>query len=374
MVMMHELAHCLEMNHRKKFWEVRNTYARELRELWGKGYTGDGFWGKGKTVLSEEYENERPVPTEAMPSGLCGGTFRSRRKRRRKDKVDSLSYQERKERRIARKFGVNGVALGGDEEARVKLEYGQKKVKAKPRVAGSARGRELRAAAALARFGQQKEEEATKDEMNKEEAEEGSGSESEDGDTADEGKEAVNFDGSRILDGKGQSMARVCEDDDGDDSYVKQEMQELQNLEHVESDAGPTLTRQSVSSDSESVNHGQIGDHIPESTIAMTQPVSYQANLSQGSPLAEDSSDASPATPIIRPSPNQPVDGIINCNVCSMANESSAATCLACSHVLNTAKVPGHWRCKSDNCANSQYINVSDNILCSVCGKRRQEL
>lgn len=43
MVMIHELAHCKQMNHSKFFWQVRNTYSDELRELWQKGYSGDGF-------------------------------------------------------------------------------------------------------------------------------------------------------------------------------------------------------------------------------------------------------------------------------------------------------------------------------------------
>jgi len=42
MVMMHELAHCMQMNHSGAFWKVRNQYAEELRGLWANGYTGMG--------------------------------------------------------------------------------------------------------------------------------------------------------------------------------------------------------------------------------------------------------------------------------------------------------------------------------------------
>ncbi|KAI4102531.1 MAG: hypothetical protein L6R37_004358 [Teloschistes peruensis] len=218
MVMMHELAHCLQMNHGRDFWKVRNQFARELKELWGKGYTGDGFWGRGKTLLSDQYDNQGSWEEEVMPERLCGGTYRTRRGRKRKRgevKTEELTYAERKQRRIERKFGKNGQALGSEEETRVKLENG-KKSKGKPRVAGSARGRELRAAAALARFGQQKEEEEVKREENLDWSETASEDDLEDV-KSEEG--AIDIDGSRLLDSKGRDIVKVCEDEDQDDVH-----------------------------------------------------------------------------------------------------------------------------------------------------------
>ncbi len=143
MVMMHELAHCLHMNHGRDFWKTRNLYAEELRGLWRKGYTGDGFWGRGKTLVeSEGGGHQEGWEAEVMPERLCGGTFKTRRGTKRKRggvKVEELlTWKVKKERRIERKFGRNGQPLGGEEEVRVKLEKGQK-VKGKPRVAGSSR-------------------------------------------------------------------------------------------------------------------------------------------------------------------------------------------------------------------------------------------
>ncbi|KAL8933441.1 MAG: hypothetical protein Q9216_006358 [Gyalolechia sp. 2 TL-2023] len=171
-----------------------------------------------------------------MPERLCGGTFRTRRGRKRKrdgvKKEEGLSYVEQRQRRIERKFGKDGKLLGGEEEARVKLENGRKP-KGKPRVAGSARGRELRAAAALARFGAQKEEEVKKEEApDTDSGETESGSDLQD---AEPEKEALDLNGSKLLDSKGRGMVKVCEDEDQDDVYVKQEMDELHNLTHVES-------------------------------------------------------------------------------------------------------------------------------------------
>ncbi|KAI9844658.1 MAG: hypothetical protein M1838_002077 [Thelocarpon superellum] len=160
MVMMHELAHCKEMNHGRGFWAVRDGYAAELRALWAKDYTGDGFWSRGQPLLSSEYTTTSLAADDPTPDSLCGGIYRTassgRKRKRGKPKNvaaarPALTYAERQQRRIARKFGTNGVALGEDQTARVAWHKG-KKVKGKPRVAGSARGRELRAAAALARF------------------------------------------------------------------------------------------------------------------------------------------------------------------------------------------------------------------------------
>ena len=159
--MMHELAHCVQMNHGREFWKVCNAYKAELKGLWAKSYTGDGLWGRGQTLLSGEYHCGGRMEDEILPANLCGGTFRSSRRRKRKSGDAGLkeTYAEAQQRRIKKKFGVNGQALGEDEETKLRLEKG-KKVKGKPRVAGSARGRDLRAAAALARIDQVKEEDA----------------------------------------------------------------------------------------------------------------------------------------------------------------------------------------------------------------------
>lgn len=353
----------MQMNHSAAFWKVRNQYAEELRSLWSKDYTGDGFWGRGTTLLSEQYESTRPQVPEVMPRNLCGGTFRSRgrKRKRRADGPDSksLTYAERQQRRIAKKFGTNGIALGDDEETRVKLEYGVK-VKAKPKVAKSVRGRELRAAAALARFGQQKEEEIAK----------ADGSTENDSDTEDEydatdaGQEALDFNGSRILDGQGNSMVKVCEDQDTDDAHVKEEMQELQDLETPRPSSGKLskdrLSEASASSGPPSRNenpqvtsrHTVNGSHI----TSPGQPRSTSSNRKDsghGLPRSEEASQ------------------VATCSICSVDNESSAITCMVCSHVLDTSKVHGYWRCQNTSCSGTEFINADDSALCGLCGARR---
>ena len=372
---MHELAHCMQMNHSAAFWKTRNQYADELRGLWSRNYTGDGFWGKGKTLLSERYEDPRPQAPETMPRNLCGGTFRSRGRRKRKRRSGaegpdskSLTYAQRQQRRVAKKFGVNGVTLGDDEDTRVKLEYGVK-VKAKPKVAKSVRGRELRAAAAQARFGLQKEEEeSAKAEVSTENDEE-TEDEYEVTDGGQE-EEARDVNGSRILDGQGNGMVKVCEEQDADDTHVKQEMQELQELETLRprSSGQPLKDAPSEASASSALQMPVNEDAQTTSTPA--------ANASQIDSAEQDKSP--PSTPKASdyrgPLPSNEVSkAAITCPICSMSNEPSSITCIACSHVLDTTKVHGYWRCPnpSCSCSGTAFINADDSAFCGVCGAHR---
>src|SRR5262249_13755908 len=155
--MMHELAHNLQMNHGKYFWAERNKFANEIKDLWAKGYTGDGLWGNGRTLADlEAVRGNNILPSAELATlPVCGGTFRSRPRKRKRGGAgrQELTWKEKRDRRIEKKFGKNGQALGEDEGARMLLEIGKNgTVGGKPRVANSKRGRELRAAAALARF------------------------------------------------------------------------------------------------------------------------------------------------------------------------------------------------------------------------------
>ena len=392
MVMMHELAHCVQMNHSGAFWKVNNQFKGELRELWGKGYTGEGLWGRGQTLLSGEYDTGRNLENEILPTNLCGGSFRSsgRGKRKRGREKPKENYAERQQRRIKRKFGVNGVALGEDDDTKVKLEKGMKP-KGKPRVAGSKRGRELRAAAALARFDQVKNE-SPKDESlfsdSETESEENNGN----------GAEAFNPDGTRLRDGNGRGMIKVCEDADRDDVHVKQELQELQYLNSVHPD---TQTR-------ETINVNGSGTHVTDhgsgssSRLSARRPdlINTQASESglrmEDIPLYDKSKDRSISRTksaeaeqvtsrsldgLRKPSSSKCQDTAdhrlqaseLICPICSMANESTSLLCIACSHVLDTGKVPQYWRCQSSACKDSEYINAADCGLCGVCGARNSQ-
>ena len=366
MVMMHELAHCLQMNHGREFWKVNTGFKGELKTLWQKGYTGEGLWGRGRTLLSGEYDRGSRAEDEVLPAQLCGGAFRSRRRRRRRrntngpSSLPEESNAEKKRRRIEKKFGVNGVALGGNEETRVKLEYGQK-VKGNPRVANSSRGRELRVAAALARFGEQKvEEEQKEDAKTKVDISFGDtiGTDDEYED-AEDGPRALDLDGSEIKDSQGLSMIRVCEGEDQNDSDVKQEMEELRDLDVVHFDESSNHQMDAISTSTNGVEAAGKGSRIPpiQSSVP-TVPTSSDLldSAEAGGALVQNGNHSSQLT---------------SCPICSMANEPAAMLCVACSHVLDTKKITKHWRCQSDACKESQYINSADNSLCGVCGARR---
>ncbi|MCJ1336273.1 hypothetical protein MMC09_001549 [Bachmanniomyces sp. S44760] len=445
MVMIHELAHCAQMNHGAGFWKVRNAFAGELRELWARGYLGDGLWGRGRSLETAVWMNvSGPVTTGLEPRSLCGGTFRSfRRGRKRKRAGDAgekpkVSYAERQQRRIAKKFGTNGVALGDDEITRVKLEDG-KRPKGKPKVAGSARGRELRAKAALARFEEQKVK-GEEDSKVKDEGDLGTdtGDDEDDyeDDLVDQTKEALDFNGRKMLDGQGNGMIKVCEDEDVNDVNVKEEMQELQDINDIE--AVPSDTKPDPDRDPDP-NPNTQDLHIKQekdtninnnnNTINKTQPLKPKTktttttaprpkpppslpreqnhNPSKRTPKSTHSQPSTsrsttPTPTPKRPLPPQPPSKI--CPICTSLLPPSTtpttphpAICPNCSHVLNPALVPNTWVCANADTnvngnangnviaggggngresgnggCNTAYRNAGDCGVCGVCGMKRR--
>ncbi|KAI9892984.1 MAG: hypothetical protein M1814_000868 [Vezdaea aestivalis] len=336
MVMMHELAHCKQMNHSGAFWKVRNNYADEIRQLWSKDYVGEGLWGRGKMLTTGSKSAETDLEKETLPSSLCGGTFRSNRRKRKRGpekEKSKLSYAERKQRRIARKFGVNGVALGEDEVTKNKLENG-KKIKGKPRVAGSARGRELRAAAALARFEKIKEESDCTTEDNLES--------SSDDDSDYESFDTTNEDDTgtttNLRDAKGFNMVKVCENEDPDDDFVKQEVNELRNFGTSKKTDNPTA---------------QAG---PALLLAKDNKPQRQPSHSKQSTTKEQHIDKEIATKA-------------TCLLCSFDNEPNSFICMACSNVLDSHALSDTWKCQRNTCKDSKFLNSGDSGVCGICGR-----
>ena len=403
MVMMHELAHNMHMNHGKGFWAERNKFSNELRELWGKGYTGEGFWGNGRTLESlQAAAGNNTIPSQELADlQVCGGTFRSRgRKRKRARGQQDLTRKEKRDKRIEKKFGKNGKALGEDEGRRMMLEVGKKGiVGGKPRVANSKRGRELRAAAALARFGTNNTESET---VKEEDVGDGSEYEDEYDDVDVKAEDARDVNGQRLLDHMGFGMLRVCGDEheDGQDVHIKQEMDDLMGFgispkgQPMPASRSPSRGRTTTGFDSrQPVRNPPRPQQDTTGKAAWADPEQSIYNMPQhrGSPTPSSSSsrtlssesnkkDASytnfSTTPSVvsdQEATPAAVLSTVNCPICSMANDRLNLTCTACAHVIDSKKAPRHWRCSSEVCQGSEYVNADDCGVCGVCGTRRQQ-
>ncbi|OAL46210.1 WLM-domain-containing protein [Pyrenochaeta sp. DS3sAY3a] len=363
MVMVHELAHCKQMNHSKAFWKVRDEYAVDLRALWGKGYTGEGLWGRGRDLVTGVVQMSEGDVAD-VPEHLCGGTYGRRARKRKRGAKDkpTVSYAERKQRRILKKFGAGGQALGADDDIKVKLEGGVPK-KGKPRVAGSARGRDLRAAAALARFDTAKKEEAI---VKKEETPSDSETEDEFMEGDQEGA-AVDVDGKKMFDDKGRALIKICEDDDDDrDGDAKRELEEIQGFaaQHASSKKSrppsipPAISKpvgKTTSSKDETTP--KTSKHQHKSSAQITDLREHWKRRPE-----PPSQSLPPAH--IPPAPAQHV----TCPLCSCANETASLTCVTCAHVLDLQRAPDGWKCMGRSCVGSEYVNAGDAGVCGVCG------
>ena len=377
MVMMHELAHCKQMNHSGYFWKVRNGYAKELRELWEKRYTGEGFWARGQTLLSGQYTNDAVPDAAFQPKHLCGGTFRSTgRKRKRKgtgkgggeDKgtgKPKISYAERKQRRILKKFGTGGNVLGDDAgvikgEGVEGMSRAGGKTRGKPRVASSKRGRELRAAAALARFEKVND---SNDSVKDEESSDSDTSDTEGESNATDTKPAVDLNGKKLTDYKGFGLIKVCEGEQEHDEDVKREMEELRE---VDKSCG-----EPVAADA-SESRLPAGQKVKvENDTSMDDQSSQEASLFNIPEVDKLPTYETHTTLDTNKSENNISLPRVECPVCSLVNDGDAILCCACFNVLDTSKMADHWRCQSRSCHGSYFINPGDFVACGICGTVR---
>jgi hypothetical protein len=312
-----------------------------------------------------------------------------------------LSYAEKQQRRIAKKFGTQGSTLGEDQNSRAILEEG-KKIRSKPRVASSARGRELRAAAALQRFENQTANNQLKE---VDDAPDGSESES-DYDEPEIGEEAIDRDGKKIVDSKGRGMVQVCksEEDIGESEDMRREMRELQEVDQSRDE--PVLINAGGSANPIVQSTGQgsivIASESDEEDVSLKRDSKLKAPLKnrvlssgpgskpaeKGAPqkalpdtafgsskkskrLSQITSTANAGSRLYPSELSGSPVRMTDCQVCSMSNDLSSLTCIACMNVLRPDKFEDHWRCQSLACQGGKYINAGDCGVCGVCGVRR---
>ena len=419
MVMMHELAHCKQMNHSRYFWQARNKFAEAMQGLWAQKYTGEGLWGRGQDLENGSFVHDHMPDNADIPEHLCGGTYRRRGKKRKRGQdgaeQSKMTYAEKQQRRIKRKFGKHGDGhdLGEDELVRGALERGKRQY-GKPRVANSKRGRELRANAALARFEVAKQQSQTPEPQQDDDSETESESDDEYGDSIPILEKL-----GEVTDQEGHHFFKV--DEGGEDDGGEGPRDEMNELKLLATDAPATKSREvdglatntggvkngTKPSYDESENEDELDGLVTNiASIKKGTELSYddsetedefdeEASLKQERrPKPEDANTAhtEPSTNSDSPPTDTSVSGgwsfaTINnaqsegdhstgppgsnraiCLVCTLENNPSSPTCMACANVLKSKLLSNHWRCKSDACKGNKYINSPDAGRCGLCG------
>lgn len=268
------------------------------------------------------------------------------------------------------------MTVGEDLATKTALENG-KSNPSKPKVASSKRGRDLRAAAALARFEVNKEAPGMKDEdlVTDSEAESLVDDEVY---IKPEPDDALDLDGSRLVDKKGRGMVKVCGDEDSDNEDAKREFEELRGMESIDRyfkpdgsskvrrEAGGGLvpngvesskSRKPIQIDSDEENkHTSKTTSMIKKELLLSPPVPSTSTAKQSNPKA--STSTAPSTPSA-------------CPICSLENPPLSLTCTVCANVLRPEHVTGSWKFKAEMCKEGLYINAGDVAFCGVCGERK---
>lgn len=169
-------------------------------------------------------------------------------------------------------------------------------------------------------------------------------------------------------------MIRVCGNEDEDDAHVKQEMDELRDLEVPEG----TASTRTDPEEAETTDEEEDSLPVPEPRRASTSDTARLTSSRDTNDLSRPPEKPSQADVERResvdisskPSSSSDVKEV-TCPICSMGNSPGSLLCLACSHVLDPSKVVGSWQCTRGTCTGSAYLNAGDCGICGVCGERK---
>ncbi|GAA5950040.1 hypothetical protein JCM3765_004173 [Sporobolomyces pararoseus] len=96
------------VDHSHYFQNVNKQIRQALSTLRQKGYTGDGFYGTGRTLIPDYQGNDARLATDEIPTYTCGGALKKvRRRRPRVPNPDSTS-KPRRARGSAVTLGTTG--------------------------------------------------------------------------------------------------------------------------------------------------------------------------------------------------------------------------------------------------------------------------
>jgi hypothetical protein len=187
----------------------------------------------------------------------------------------------------------------------------------------------LRAAAALSRFEPKKEEPQIKEEHLVTDSE----SDIDDDVHIKNESDAIDVNGTPLLDPKGQGMIKVCGGEDDNDADTKRELSDLRDF---------------GSANSRSFSKPRNTTKGPR-----TRPAFDERKEPRNGAIPAPVNDGGDANA---------------CAVCSVLNDPEALTCHVCSHVLRPEFVSGSWRCGSSTCIDTEYVNSGDAGICGICG------
>jgi DNA-dependent metalloprotease WSS1 len=274
-----------------------------------------------------------------------------------------------------------GDKVGADDSVRSSLEKGKKNMSA-PKIAQSNRGRELRAAAALARFEKQQQEEKVEGVV---------GIDDNTGDDTEYDEED-----DRMVDvGGGRCLIPVSGEEDGE---IEQDQLRRELLGLVEA-CGPGITTplvqyradlnearvkggrvianqkgEKATSENGPVNGSKepIYDSLQILSASLGKPESLPTGFSR-SPTKFNVSDdpilLEPKTQATLLSPIQLSASKTICSACTTANDPDAITCMVCANVVAPEKIKNSWRCPCSK--GTQYLNSEDSGVCGICERRK---
>ena len=209
-------------------------------------------------------------------------------------------------------------------------------------------GKDLRAAAALARLQQSnvpipEEKEVDMESETDDES---------DFDATSAGQDqAEAVDTHKIRDSKGRELVNVCGDGEMQSEDAQKEMEELGLKIEEQLHEGQTSMTEVTGAEQRNFENDIVISHGRKVTI-----------MKESSP--ENSGLPAPTTGIES-------DCEQACPICSLHNGSDSLTCAACAHVLHPEHLPNHWVCQSVGCRHVNYINSGDSAICGLCGQSR---